>query len=76
MYKRLISFIEKNKILTENQYGFRRNKSTEIAIVNLVSKITKAIDEGKYTIRIFLDLSKAFDTVDHDILLKKMGIME
>ncbi|CAB3997091.1 Hypothetical predicted protein [Paramuricea clavata] len=72
MYKRLISFIEKNKILTENQYGFRCNKSTEIAIVNLVSKITKAIDEGKYTIGIFLDLSKAFDTVDHDILLKKM----
>jgi hypothetical protein len=72
MYKRLISFIEKSKILTENQYGFRRNKSTEIAIVNLVSKITKAIDEGKYTIGIFLDLSKAFDTVDHDILLKKM----
>jgi hypothetical protein len=57
MYKRLIRFIEKNKILTENQYGFRSNKSTEIAIVNLVSKITKAIDEDKYTIGIFLDLS-------------------
>jgi hypothetical protein len=55
--KRLIRFIEKNKILTENQYGFRSNKSTEIAIVNLVSKITKAIDEDKYTIGIFLDLS-------------------
>ena len=43
-----------------------------LELLNLVSKITKAIDEGKYTIGIFLDLSKAFDTVDHDILLKKM----
>jgi retron-type reverse transcriptase len=43
-----------------------------LELLNLVSKITRAIDEGKYTIGIFLDLSKAFDTVDHDILLKKM----
>ena len=63
MYKRLINHIEKNKILTQNQYGFRENRSTELAIIELVDKITQAIDKGEYTIDIFLDLSKAFDTI-------------
>ena len=47
MYKRLISHIEKNKILTQNQYGFRENRSTELAIIELVDKITQAIDKGR-----------------------------
>jgi hypothetical protein len=50
------------KNLTQNQYGFRENRSTELAIIELVDKITQAIDKGEYTIGIFLDLSKAFDT--------------
>ena len=58
MYKRLIQFIEKNKILSKHQYGFRQNRSTELAITELVDKITKAIDRGEYTVGIFLDLSK------------------
>ena len=49
-----------------------KNRSTEHAIIELTDKISKAIDDGKYTIGIFLDLSKAFDTVNHDILLKKL----
>jgi hypothetical protein len=72
MYKRLISHIEKNKILTQNQYGFRENRSTELAIIELVDKITQAIDKGEYTIGIFLDLSKAFDTINHKILIQKL----
>ena len=72
MYKRLIKFIEKNKILSKHQYGFRQNGSTELAIIELVVKITKAIDKGKYTISIFLDLSKEFDTISHKILIKKL----
>jgi retron-type reverse transcriptase len=72
MYKRLINHIEKNKILTQNQYGFRENRSTELAIIELVDKITQAIDKEEYTIGIFLDLSNAFDTINHKILIQKL----
>ena len=73
MCKRLIKFIEKNKILTKHQYGFRANRSTELAIIELTDRITKAIDNGEYTIGIFLDLSKAFDTINHKILVQKLA---
>jgi retron-type reverse transcriptase len=65
-------FIDKNKILSKHQYGFRKNRSTEHAIIDFVDKITKAIDKGKYSVGIFLDLSKAFDTINHRILIKKL----
>ena len=71
-YKRFIEFIETHKILSRHQYGFRKNRSTEHALIELVDKITTAIDEGKYTIGIFLDLSKAFDTINHQILINKL----
>ena len=63
VYKRLINFIEKNKILSKHQYEFRQNRSTDFAIIELLDKITRAIDKGEYTIGIFLDLCKAFDTI-------------
>jgi hypothetical protein len=66
MYKRLINHIEKNNILTQHQYGFRENRSTELAIIELVDRVTKAIDKGEYTIGIFLD------TIDHKILIQKL----
>ena len=72
MYRRLIKFIENNKILTKHQYGFRDNRSTELAIIELTDRITKAIDKGEYTMGIFLDLSKAFDTINHKILIEKL----
>jgi retron-type reverse transcriptase len=75
MYKRLISYIEKKQILSKHQYGFRKNRSTEHAIIELTDKISKAIDEGKFIIGILLDLSNAFDTVNHEILLKHYGII-
>jgi retron-type reverse transcriptase len=68
MYKRLFNYEEKHNILSNQQYGFRRNRSTEDALLNLTAKISKALDEGKYTIGVFIDLSKAFDTVNHEIL--------
>ena len=72
VYKRLFNYVEKHNILSNHQYGFRRNRSTEDALLNLTDKISKALDEGKYTIGVFLDLSKAFDTVNHEILFSKL----
>jgi hypothetical protein len=72
MYKRLIKFINAKNILYKLQFGFIENSSTAMAINLLVDKISTAMDEGNYSIGIFLDFSKAFDTVNHDILFSKL----
>ena len=73
VYNRLIKYFDKYDILFNYQFGFSKNHSTSLALLNLLDKITSAIDQKKYTIGIFLDLSKAFDTVNHAILLKTMN---
>ena len=72
MYNHLINFIDANKILYKYQFGFRKSHSTIHAIISLVEKVNKAMDSGKISIGVFLDLRKAFDTVDHCILLDKL----
>ena len=72
MYNRLIKFLEKFSILYEYQFGFRRKLSTHLALVTLIDKLTQAIENGEYVIGVFLDFSKAFDTVNHDMLLDKL----
>ena len=72
MYNRLIRFFDKYEILYNNQYGFRKKHSTSLALSYLHNKITSAIDERQHTVRIFLDLSKTFDTVNHRIVLNKL----
>ena len=64
----LENFIESNNILYDNQFGFRKNHSTTHAIITLVEKVSKALDTGKIVVGVYLDLKKAFDTIDHQIL--------
>ena len=70
--KRLDIFLNKHGVLSENQYGFRENRSTSLALIELVEHLTQSVDEHKHTIGVFIDLKKAFDTIDHKILLNKL----
>ena len=72
MYKRTYYFLEQTDQLYQSQYGFRKSHSCETAIMELASSIIKGKDDGFYTLALFIDLSKAFDTVDHNILLDKL----
>ena len=72
MYKRVVKYLDKHNMLFQSQYGFRKKHSTNLATIELVTKILQAIDNSEYTIGVFLDLAKAFDTVNHEILLKKL----
>ena len=72
MYNRLIDFIEKHHLLYQFQFGFRKNHSTFMALVILLEKITEALDNLEFAICILIDFRKAFDTVEHNILLQKL----
>ena len=73
MYNRLYSFLINNNILYTKLFGFQKEHSTEHAILQLTNQLIQSFDRDEFTIGIFIDLSKAFDTVDHTILLKKLA---
>ena len=72
MFKRLYCFLSKNNIIYNLQFGFRENHSTTHALIYLTEKVRKALDDNSYSCGVFVDLQKAFDTVDHEILLYKL----
>jgi retron-type reverse transcriptase len=69
---RLSNFLSKHKNLYQLQFGFRPKHSTQLAMITLLEQIISSLDKGHFTIGIFLDFSKAFDTVNHQILLSKL----
>lgn len=72
IYNRLNKFIDKYNILTTQQFGFRKNRSTTLACYNLVKEVTECIDNKMPVAALLLDLSKAFDLIDHGLLLAKI----
>ena len=73
MYKRLYTFLNKNNIIYNLQFGFRQQYSTSHALINITENIRKALDDGNIGCGVFVDLEKAFDTVDHKIRLAKLS---
>ena len=73
MYNRLIIFLENYDILFANQFGFRKLHSSYMALMVLTDKLIKSLENGEFVIGVYLDFSKAFATVDHEILLSKLS---
>ena len=74
MYNRVCNYFAENKFLFPKQFGFQINTSTEHAILELVRNITKSFEKNEYVLGVFIDLKKAFDTVNHEILLHKLKL--
>ena len=71
----LTEYLDNNKLLDEIQHGFRCNRSVTTAAVDFVSTIIESVDQGDHTVGIFMDLSKAFDSVKHSTLIKKLEFL-
>ena len=72
MHNRLVEFANSHNIFYQLQFGFRKDHSTAPSLIYLANKIATSIDQNEITAGVFLDLSKAFDTLDHQILFDKL----
>ena len=72
MLTRLLDFLDRNNIIYKHQFGFQKNKPTTQAVFDLYTRIVGALDKGDYACSVFFDFAKAFDTVDHKILISKL----
>ena len=72
IYKRIADFCKAQNIITEKQFGFRTKHSTQNALTHLTDTLAEKMDNSESCIVVFLDLAKAFETVDHKILLQKL----
>ena len=72
VYDQLSGYLERNDLITSSQFGFRRRYNTELAVTLFTDRIRLAMDQGKLTGAVFIDLQKAFDTVEHSVLLSQL----
>ena len=72
MYNRVLDFLDTFDLIYKYQFGFRRHHSTTHALLSMVEAIRYNLDQKRYTCDVFVDLEKAFDTVNHNILVKKL----
>ena len=73
MFAQLYTYFKDNNLFCQNQYGFLQGLSTELAAMELTDRIVKDMDMGKIPLNIYIDQSKAFDTLDHSILIRKLN---
>ena len=73
IYDQLYAYFQSNNLFSPNQYEFRSNHSTELTCLEIVDRIIQHLDNKKTPINIYLDLSKAFDTINHLILINKLN---
>jgi hypothetical protein len=74
-----MNYFVQSDLLFSSQYGYRPKHSTDLAAAEIIDRLTKLLDTGKKSLAIFIDLSKAFDTLNHNILLRKLeyyGLLE
>ena len=75
LHNQLNYYLQNNKIINENHNGFQSKKSTKDAIFHILVKIQESLLKGKQVCAIFIDLQKAFDTINHNILLRKLQLI-
>ena len=73
MHNLLLDYVNTNNNLSPNQFGFREKHSTYMALLKLIDDISEEIDNKNFSVSVFIDLSKAFDTINHDIVIKKLN---
>ena len=72
LYNQLNSFFVRENVIHPNQFGFRKNTSTSMAVLQMYDQYSSNIEKGLYTCSVFLDIAKAFDSIDHSILIEKL----
>ena len=76
IYPRVYSFLCKYKLINTNQFGIRSNHSTELALISLIETIKETLDNNEIVCGVIIDLQKAFDTINHEILLEGLNHYE
>ena len=75
VYNHVIDFIDTNNLLSKQQFGFRKNHSTNHAVITLIDRFSAALDSGGAVVGCYINLKKAFDTANHRILIKKTATL-